>query len=690
MKRIANYELLETLGQGPCGIVYRAQETNTFREVALKLLALPLSETESLIRDLNASNSLQSAVHLRHAGIVRVHRIDSSESQILVEMDYQRGFTLAELLSVSGSLPPEKAVSIVSDLLSALNYAHRRGALHRNIKPSNLFLGRHGEVRLSDFGFAQAASNCTPTGAPRTRASAAPEEADSVPIADLRSDLWSAGVLLFMMLTGNAPFPIAPNESVMNCRQLLKSSPPPVLPKEILSQRPELGEVLKRALAVDKNQRYGSAQEFLDDLQVADPAKRLSSLTAKNREVHARSLYARIGNRLRESLAAAPKAELQEMIREFAVKHPSWDDGGSLIHYAGFLHPISENREDASSEFTPEEVLHLEQIEARLKQRPPLNKVEIQVKEFGTALKISDKRFTPENFPGRAHFSESDAFSLLEDESLSVLKKRDEDRLINAKDGAELQFIPAGAFQMGSDGYSEDNSPRREIVLDSYCIYRHPVTVLQYHRFCKEAEHRMPPVFWDWQDNHPIVGVSWEDAAAYALWADASLPTEAQWEKAARGADGRAFPWGDQFDQRSDHRLIAKNPGRTVPVGRFPAGASPYGMMDVAGNVQQWCQDLYSEDYYKVSPIENPPGPTETKRQRVAKSGLVHRIFSAEPTRKKQAKQEHRVVRGSSWKDYHESYSFTFRRDTLPPDLTLPWVGFRCVTIFSEIMHSAR
>jgi formylglycine-generating enzyme required for sulfatase activity len=145
--------------------------------------------------------------------------------------------------------------------------------------------------------------------------------------------------------------------------------------------------------------------------------------------------------------------------------------------------------------------------------------------------------------------------------------------------------------------------------------------------------------------------------------------------------DERAFPWGDQFDQRSDHRLIPRNAGKTVAVGSYPAGASPYGLLDMVGNIQQWCADFYDEDYYKNAPAENPPGPVVSKRQRTTKSGLVQKLFNKNMPQTIHS-AEHRVARGSSWKDYHESFAYTFRRDAFPPEVTMPWVGFRCVASF--------
>ena len=195
---------------------------------------------------------------------------------------------------------------------------------------------------------------------------------------------------------------------------------------------------------------------------------------------------------------------------------------------------------------------------------------------------------------------------------------------VNAKDGAVMVWVPAGEFLMGSkagEGY-EDERPQHKVFLDGFWIAKTPVTVVMYRTFCLASGHKMPdePEF-GWQDDHPMVSITWNDAVAYAKWAGAALPSEAQWEKAARGSDGRTYPWGFTWDtgkcsnSQGDH-----NPGHTSPVGNFPAGASPYGLLDMAGNVWEWCADWYDKGYYQQSPARNPTGPA-TGAMRVVRGG---------------------------------------------------------------------
>ncbi len=171
----------------------------------------------------------------------------------------------------------------------------------------------------------------------------------------------------------------------------------------------------------------------------------------------------------------------------------------------------------------------------------------------------------------------------------------------------DVVYIPAGEFTMGSTG-DVNQLPVRKVYLDAFWIGKNIVTVAQFRAFCKAKPYpydwkKFKPQ-WGWIDNHPMVLVNWNDARAFCKWAGGDLPTEAQWEKAARGTDGREFPWGPRFDPRK----LCTNTQSTAPVGSFPAGASPYGCLDMAGNVYQWCLDFYGSSYAGL-PDRNPTGP---------------------------------------------------------------------------------
>jgi sulfatase modifying factor 1 len=214
-----------------------------------------------------------------------------------------------------------------------------------------------------------------------------------------------------------------------------------------------------------------------------------------------------------------------------------------------------------------------------------------------------------------------------------------EDKLAQALDG-NMVYVPAGAFIMGSDTGDVDQGPQRSVYLDAFEIDRYEVTNAQYRRFLQatggEAPERWPERFEhlvpgrdpDWHGTlyppgealYPVAGVNWQDAADYCAWVGKRLPTEAEWEKAARGSDGRLYPWGDAWDARRANTREAAV-GYTQPVGTIPAGASPYGALDMAGNVWEWVADWYDKAYYGDAPERNPQGPPPGTGERILRGG---------------------------------------------------------------------
>jgi formylglycine-generating enzyme required for sulfatase activity len=202
-----------------------------------------------------------------------------------------------------------------------------------------------------------------------------------------------------------------------------------------------------------------------------------------------------------------------------------------------------------------------------------------------------------------------------------------------ASDDAPMVLVPAGAFTMGSDEYYPAERPHR-VDLDAYFIDTYETTTARFRRFVEATGYRTmaerdgASIAWTgttfdkvagatWraprgpgsvaEPSHPVVQVTWFDAAAYCSWAGKRLPTEAEWEKAARGTDARRFPWGDQWDaSRANSSDGAR--GGTAPVGSYPTGVSPYGVHDLAGNAWEWVADRYDSGYYSRSPERNPTG----------------------------------------------------------------------------------
>ena len=253
----------------------------------------------------------------------------------------------------------------------------------------------------------------------------------------------------------------------------------------------------------------------------------------------------------------------------------------------------------------------------------------------------------------------------------------------------KMIWIPEGSFLMGNTGSEQytfaDELHQRSINLSGYFVGKYEVTRGDYRKFIeaggysnpaywssegwKWKHNRTQPQYWDavqdWEtgnftqtDSHPVSGISYYEAEAFCKWAGGHLPTEAQWEKAARwtGSHPNIYPWGDVWDAEKCNNIDDDNPAgggsgmnQTTPVGSYPDGASPYGCQDMAGNVWEWCMDWYSNKYYSQSPANDPQGP---------ESG------------------SYRVLRGGGWREGGYGMRCTYRRGEGPYN---GWVdlGFR-------------
>jgi iron(II)-dependent oxidoreductase len=277
-----------------------------------------------------------------------------------------------------------------------------------------------------------------------------------------------------------------------------------------------------------------------------------------------------------------------------------------------------------------------------------------------------------------------------------------QERLIKGEDGADMVLVPAGAFWMGSAApdiqvrvaecertvkpenrakckeWFADEGPQRQVFLDAYYIDRHEVTNARFEKFVGANAYRTTAEVegWGWvlqpkegaprekatgatwrapggpgttaAATNPVVQVSWYDADAYCKWAGKRLPTEAEWEKAARGVDGRRYPWGEDWNaSRANGDMGAK---ATRPVGSYPSGASPYDIHDLTGNVFEWVADWHDPAFYQKGQDRNPTGPS---------SG------------------EQRGLRGGGWHSRPIALRAASRGSTVP-DFRYNYTGFRC------------
>ena len=232
-----------------------------------------------------------------------------------------------------------------------------------------------------------------------------------------------------------------------------------------------------------------------------------------------------------------------------------------------------------------------------------------------------------------------------------------------------MTLIPQGSFEMGSRRSLKEldpvaifqadrhmlgpEDPAHEVILDDYYIDIHEVSNADYKKYIEATGSKNVPRYWEDpnfnQLNQPVVGIAWKEAQAFCQWQGKRLPTEAEWEKAARGKRPVKYPWGNEEADKT--RLnFNSHVGRTTPVGSYPTGKSDYGVYDLSGNVAEWVQDWHFPEYYLFSPKENPPGPE---------------------------KGHYKIIRGGNWQNNAEDVRLTYRNATVPKARSKT-IGFRC------------
>lgn len=531
--RLDKYQITRVIGKGSSGVVYEGFDASLQRKVAIKVVRSEGFDPEETVMKSRFEREALAVAGLSHPNIVTIFDYGEFKKSPAIVMEYARGRTLKEYVDKGKPLAIKEIVSIMSQILDALTYCHKRNIIHRDIKPANMILTDDNVVKVMDFGVAHVdSSELTRTGAIIGTPSYMSPEQFSGRKVDGRSDIFSTGVILYELLTGERPFIGASITSIMHDVVNIQPRVPSKVNNRISAA---FDSVIRKALAKDPDKRFQTAQEF----------------AAALKQAFKKSVHTAAGTSIWNNYKLLAAGVLIAAIILIMI-------GTNLVPY-------------------------LKQVATE--NKPP-----------GTPADLS-----------------------------------------------EMILIPKGEFIMGSDKYTNER-PLQTIYLDSYHIDRFLITNEDFSLFVEATGYRtdaekagygnvrfgyrwkkVPAAHWrspdghtsiEGKENHPVTQVSFNDALAYCEWKGKDLPTEAQWEKAARGAEGSEYPWGisEPDDTLANYDDII---GTTTAVDQYPKGKSVYGVYDMAGNVNQWCKDFYAVG---AREIENPTGPAGGK-EHVVKGG---------------------------------------------------------------------
>jgi len=664
------YRIVEEVGAGGMGVVYKAEDLKLKRPVALKFLPPHLMDSPELKERFLIE--AQAAAALNHPNICTIHEVGESEERPYIAMEYVEGETLRDRIR-KGPLKPEEAVDIILQVAAGLSEAHKKGIIHRDIKSANIMVTAKGQAKVMDFGLAKLGGGSSLTKSQTTLGTVAymsPEQARGDDL-DQRTDIWSLGVVLYEMLTGELPFRGDRDLSIIH--SIVHEEPKPLRQRKPPIPE-ELKQVISGALKKKREARYASAADMLKDLKKFEEALRAEASGFFN----VRSLL----KRLRRPAVAVPTALAVVAIAAAAV----WFfNRQAKVRWARQVALPEIERMIASNDvwrnLIPPYRL-AEKAEAIIPRDPRLAKlfsicsVNIDVKTEPPGAKAYMKKYaTPEaewtylgetpidklrmpigifrwKFEKEGYETVLAAAATWKAASLSVDKPSVPDILMRAldKEGSippDMVRVPGAELPIGK--------------LDDFFVDRYEVTNKQFmefvdrggyrnreywkHHFIKDGkelswEEAMRefvdqtglsgPSTWsagtfpEGQGDHPVSGVSWYEAAAYAEYAEKNLPTSNHWN-VARGALTtmvRAFQLGG-FAVIAPFTNIGTGQG-TVPVGSLQ-GLMPYGVYDMAGNVREWCWNetpagriirggAWSDNTYEYGNIRHAPAMDRSAR----------------------------------------------------------------------------
>ncbi|GAB4504761.1 MAG: hypothetical protein Fur0043_17550 [Anaerolineales bacterium] len=629
-RQIGRYQILEQLGAGGMATVYKAFDTRLEREVAIKVIrreAFAPDEMEMLLK--RFEREAKSLGRLSHPNIVGVIDYGEFEGAPYLVMEYLGGGTLKDKLGKP--IPWRDAVQMVIPIAQALEYVHTHNIINRDVKPSNILMSEDGQPMLTDFGLVKIfgekgkeATHLTSTGTGLgTPDYMAPEQWTGE--ATAQSDLYSLGVVLYEMITSHKPYTADTPAGVM-IKQATEALP---LPKTYVPDLPrEVESVLLKALAKQPIHRYPDMRTFLNDLQNLLAGREVSVSHIRTEQLR-EQMTGKIEPPPATLLTPPPPApSARPPKKRSPVLAIALLGIAGLIIAAGGCWFVSSNLDALSAYFVVPSPQAQVLPTATNTPIPPTQNIEPVVLEPSATPSPTEITLAAE---------------------------------IKDSKNVPMVLIPAGEFTMGSDvtGNAEAK-PAHTVYLDAFYIDKYEVTNEMYDACAFAVECRKPkqagsvthstyysnPVF----AKYPVIYVDWKMAKAYCEWRGARLPTEAEWEKAARGTDERIYPWGSTKIDCSFANLPGCV-GDTTPVDQYESGVSPYGVYGMAGNVLEWTSSLF-----KLYPYDSEDG-----REAPDATGK-------------------RVARGGSWHTFggNSGNARTDSRLELDPAYYGPYVGIRC------------
>ena len=598
-QQFGRYRILGLLGEGGMATVYKAYDTHLEREVAIKVIrrdAFPADDMNMLLK--RFEREAKSLGRLSHPNIVGVIDYGEHEGSPYLVMVYLSGGTLRERLG--NPIPWRTSVQLILPIAHALEYVHERNIINRDVKPSNILMTEKGQPMLTDFGLVKIfgdkeneptthlTSSGTGLGTPDYMA---PEQwtGEATP----QSDLYSLGVVLYEMITGYKPFKADTPAGVL-LKQATESLP---LPKSYIPDLPQNVEaVLLKVLAKDPIHRYANMHTFIVELENLLEGREVTAT-----DIKAERLREQMTGRVDQNRSAASYSDPSVVPTKKAFPTLFAVIGAlgvfAVIAVAGIYWLINNGSALLQPVMTPTQI--------QQQVIPTLTSTDVPPTE--TLEATSAPTDTP--FP-----TETSIPAEIKDER-----------------NVSMVYIPAGEFTMGSDDSGDIGSrPVQKISLNAFYIDKYEVTNEFYDACVYAVECRKPhqlgtathdtyyanPVYKD----YPVIYVDWKMAKAYCEWRGARLPTEAEWEKAARGTDARLYPWGND---KPDCSLanISGCVGDTTPVNQHELGQSIYGIYGLAGNVWEWTSSLYKP--YPYDPTDGREDP-DLLKERIARGGSWH------------------------------------------------------------------